>query len=322
MQAAGAPTLVADGERGEPLDWWAFDAAPQASLGSGAGGTAATVTAVPRLARYAGMPATRFWQFEDAAVSFGSVDVDPTDLGRMLLIEFALGGADDWHVIPLPVAVGAVATVAQLRVLDTFGRMTEVEPVDAGPPVGPRWRMFRVTSGDDDAHALPLVLVVPSAGAELLGDPVEDLRLARDEQANLAWAIERVVTDARGDARAVEGGPVPTDPRAVAPAVRAYVVQTPVPAGWTPLVPQPSATGGLELARGSLAAAPAAEPAGRLAHEISALREEALPREGLTVRRRWHVARWVDGSQHAWVGRDVLLGAGEPESGLEFARLV
>ncbi|MEZ5123800.1 MAG: hypothetical protein R2736_19880 [Solirubrobacterales bacterium] len=51
MQAAGAPTLVADGERGEPLDWWPFDAASQASLASGAGGTAATITAVPRLAR-------------------------------------------------------------------------------------------------------------------------------------------------------------------------------------------------------------------------------------------------------------------------------
>lgn len=322
MQAAGAPTLVADGERGEPLDWWTFDAAPQASLGSGAGGTAATITAVPRLARYAGMPATRFWQFEDAAVSFGRVDVDPTDLGRMLLIEFALGGADDWQVIPLPIAVGAVATVAQLRVLDTFGRETEIEPVDAGPADGPRWRMFRVASGDDDTQALPLVLVVPSAGAELVGDPVEDLRLARDEQANLAWAIERVVADARGDATVVDGGPVATDPRAVAPAVRAYVVQTTVPAGWTPLVPQPSAGGGLEFARGALAAAPTAQPAGRLAQEIVALREEALPREGLTVHRRWHVARWVDGSLHAWVGREVLPGAGEPESGLAFDRLV
>jgi hypothetical protein len=321
MQAAGAPTLVADGERGEPLDWWAFDAAPQASLGSGAGGTATTLTAVPRLTRYAGMPATRFWQFEDTAVSFGQVDVDPTDLGRMLLIEFALGGADDWHVIPVPIAVGAVATVAQLRVLDTFGRVTDIEPVDDGPAAGPHWRMFRVTSSDDGAQALPLVLVVPSAGAELLGDPVEDLRLARDEQANLAWAIERVVPDARGDATTVDGGPVVADPRAVAPAVRAYVVQTPVPAGWTPLVPRPSANGVLELDRGTLAADPAAEPAGRLALEIVALREEALPREGLTVRRRWHVARWVDGSLHSWVGREVLPGAGEPESGLAFDRL-
>jgi hypothetical protein len=86
-------------------------------------------------------------------------------------------------------------------------------------------------------------------------------------------------------------------------------------------VPQPSANGGLELDRGTLAAEPTAEPIGRLALEIVALREEALPREGLTVRRRWHVARGVDGSLHAWVGREVLPGAGEPESGLAFDRL-
>ncbi|MEZ5123799.1 MAG: hypothetical protein R2736_19875 [Solirubrobacterales bacterium] len=35
------------------------------------------------------MPATRSWQFEDAAVSLGQVDVDPADVGRMLLIELA-----------------------------------------------------------------------------------------------------------------------------------------------------------------------------------------------------------------------------------------
>jgi hypothetical protein len=320
VQAAGTPTLVAAGGRGEPLDWWAFDAAPQASLGSAAGASAATIAAVPRLARYQGMPATRFWQFEDATVSFGQVDVDPADLGRMLLIEFALGGADDWHVIPLPLSVGTVATVAQLRVLDTFGRATEIEPVDDGPDGGPHWRMYRISSGEDDA--LDLVLVPPTAGAALLGDPVEDLRVARDEQANLAWAIERVVEDARGDAARVEPGPVPVDPRPVAPATRAYVVQTPVPAGWTPLVPRRSEGGGLRLDRGTLAAAPGAEPTGRLARELISFREELLPREGLTIHRRWHVARWTDGSVHAWIAREVLPGAGEPESRLAFDRLV
>ena len=121
--------------------------------------------------------------------------------------------------------------------------------------------------------------------------------------------------------RRSDGGTVATDPRAAAPAVRAYIVQTPVPAGWTPLVPQPSANGGLELDRGTLAARPTAAPTGRLALEIVALREEALPREGLTIRRRWHVTRWVDGSLHSWVGREVLTGAGEPESRLAFDRL-
>jgi hypothetical protein len=39
--------------------------------------------------------------------------------------------------MPLPIAVGAVTTVAQLRVLNTFGRVTEVEPVDDRPADGP-----------------------------------------------------------------------------------------------------------------------------------------------------------------------------------------
>ena len=272
------------------------------------------------------MPATRFWQFEDTAVSFGQVDVNPTDLGRMLLIEFALGGADDWHVIPLPIAVGAVATVAQLRVLDTFGPVNEIEPVDDGLAAGPHWRMFRVTSRDDDVEALPLALVVPSAGAELLGDPVEDLRLARDEQANLVWAIERVVPDARGDATTgstAGRSRVRRPPRRVlAPAVRAYVVQTPVPAGSMPLVPQPSANGGLELDRGTLTAGSVrGADRGGFALEIVALREEALPREGLTIRRRWHVARGSTARCTPGSGAKCSPGAGEPESGLAFDRL-
>ena len=196
VQAAGAPTLTAEDARGAAMDWWAFDADPRSSLGAPPAGTATTVTSVPRLARYAGMPVTRFWQYEDASASFGLVSVDPQDLGRMLLIDFALAGADDWHVVPLPLAVGTVATIAQLRVVDTFGCATDLDPVDDGigdasdGPVtaggGPsgwpeqadlpdlrdrparlaggqapsqRWRMFLTSSGDD---AVPLVMITPT----------------------------------------------------------------------------------------------------------------------------------------------------------------
>ena len=353
VQAAGAPTLTAEDARGAAMDWWAFDADPRSSLGAPPAGTATTVTAVPRLARYAGMPVTRFWQYEDASVSFGLVSVDPQDLGRMLLIDFALAGADDWHVVPLPLAVGTVATIAQLRVIDTFGRTTDLDPVDDGigdasdapataggpsgsagtggssgssaasSPGGPapsqRWRMFLTSSGED---AVPLVMITPTPGAEQVGDPIEDVRLTRDEQANLGWAIAATVPDGRGAGARVDPGPLAGDPRAVAPATRAYVVQTPVPAGWTPLVPRPTAGGGLELARGALAVDPTAQPPGTMTGEITAVREELLPPEGLTVVRRWHYARWIDGSMHAWIGREVTPGAGEPESKLAFDRLV
>ncbi|MEE6163390.1 MULTISPECIES: hypothetical protein [unclassified Mycolicibacterium] len=326
IQAPGVPTLTAADARGAPLDWWAFDADPTASLGAAPAGTSTTVTTVPRLARYAGMPVTRFWQYEDSAVSFGEITVDPRDLGRMLLIDFALTGADDWHVIPLPLGVGTVATVAQLRVTDTFGRTTDVASVDDGSTgsttgtASIRWRMFLISTGDDEA--LPLALVAPTPGAEQLGSPIEDLRLTRDEQADLGWAIAATVPSGRGDGSPVDAGPVPSDPQPVAPAVRAYVVQTPVPAGWTPLVPQPTATDGVQLARGTLAADPAATPPGALTNEITALREEVLPTAGLTVLRRWHYARWIDGSVHAWIGREVVTGSGEPDSKLAYDRLV
>jgi hypothetical protein len=320
LQAAGAPTLTVDDARGAPMDWWAFDADPTAALGAAPAGTAGTVTAVPRLAHYAGMPVTRFWQYEDAAVSFGAVTVDPQDVGRLLLIDFALIGADDWHVLPLPLGVGTVATIAQLQVADTFGRTTNLDPVDDGPAGGPHWRMFRVSSGEDDA--VTLALITPTAGAEQLGEPIEDVRLARDEQADLGWAIATTVPDDRGDGTPIDPGPAVTDPRPIAPAVRAYLVQTPVPAGWTPLVPEPTADGGLQLARGTLAVDPGATPPGTMTGEITTLREELLPRDGLTVRRRWHYARWIDGSAQAWIGREVTPGAGEPESKLAFDRLV
>ncbi len=56
--------------------------------------------------------------------------------------------------------------------------------------------------------------------------------------------------------------------------------------------------------------------------EIIALREELLPTGGLTVIRRWHYARWTDGTTHAWIGREVRTGAGEPDSKLAFDRLI
>jgi hypothetical protein len=74
------------------LDWYDFDANPEVTLG-GAGDAAATritQTVIPAPATFRGMPAVRFWEFEDARVDFGSVDAGPTDFIRMLLVEFAL----------------------------------------------------------------------------------------------------------------------------------------------------------------------------------------------------------------------------------------
>ena len=57
---------------------------------------------------FAGCRALRFWEFEDAQVDFGSVDAGPTDLARMLLVEFALTYGNDWFVIPIELDVGSL----------------------------------------------------------------------------------------------------------------------------------------------------------------------------------------------------------------------
>jgi hypothetical protein len=44
--------------------------------------------------------------------------------------------------------------------------------------------------------------------------------------------------------------------------------------------------------------------------------------DGLTVLRRLHLDRWIDGSAHAWIGRKANIGAAQPDSKLTFDRLV
>ena len=90
------------------LDWYAFDANAEVTLG-GATDDATTeimCTAIPAPVTFRGMPAARFWEFEDAQVDFGSVDAGPTDLLRLLLVEFALAYSNDWFVIPVELEIG------------------------------------------------------------------------------------------------------------------------------------------------------------------------------------------------------------------------
>jgi hypothetical protein len=46
--------------------------------------------------------------------------------------------------------------------------------------------------------------------------------------------------------------------------------------------------------------------------------EEEVPRDGVRLSRRPVLARWYDGSRHAWTRREKNAGAGESSSGLEF----
>ena len=324
LPAQSEAVLVAPSYGGE-LDWHTFDlldGASGTSLGAtGAAETLPTARLVPARVRYPGMPSSRFWEFEDARVDLGAVEVEPADLARLLLIEFALVYGTDWFVVPLELVTGTLNRVAALEVLDTFGERRTVSAASEGDS-GQRSRLFRlVVSGTDttsDALFLPPVL-----GPSLESPPVEQVRFARDETANLVWAIERSVESATGrplDLR--RGEPAPSASVGADGAALEYRMMSGLPRNWLPLVPPgPTTPPPLKLVLGAVLRDGAAEvpsPRGLVVPPDLSLAAEEVPRDGLDVVRLFRYARWVDGSTHLWLARRRRPAGGEASSALQF----
>jgi hypothetical protein len=321
------------------LDWYAFDSNAEVSLSAITDGPPAEVvrTAIPAPPTFRGMPALRFWEFEDAQVDFGSVDAGPTDLARMLMVEFALAYGNDWFVMPIELDVGALYRTRSLVVTDTFGVRSLIPcSSDLAAPFS-TWRMFQHSLTHGSGLTRPesnLFFLAPTVLQNLESAPVEEVVLARDEMANVAWAIERLIESAseaplsryEDDVARNGGAPSsPTTPPGSPPALR-YRLASRVPSYWVPLLPVQTGTG-LRLQRGAVLdtqGVPRAVPAlGRIlesGHALS-LFEEEVPREGARVTRSYQWTRWIDGSSHLWVGRRKGVGRGESSSNLRFDSL-
>ncbi|MGZ8528852.1 MAG: hypothetical protein ACXWWR_08650 [Candidatus Limnocylindrales bacterium] len=344
----GTPlVLAADEYAGGRLDWYSFDLVPGAALGPASSPPAVTeISAVtlPTRASYPGMPADRLWQFEDARVFLGRVDAGPTDLGRMLLVEFALAFGNDWFVSPVDVPAGSVFRLTRLAVRDTFGVETVVPP--SQDVAGQRWTMFSTAPTGSSAGAaadLEVFFLPPTLASTLESDPIEEVAIFRDEMANLAWGVERVVAGSTGEPvdRVHEVGRVslrqemPTD---LEDAQMVYRLMTPVPDHWIPLVPVPAAgvpvaAGAVELQRASIlrfradGTSDEAQPLGMLLRsdptlavedDVLRIADEEVPRSGVVVRRIIQLARTPGGGTVVWLGRDKKTGRGEGASGMRF----
>jgi hypothetical protein len=336
---AGELVLSAPEYLGGRLDWHALDvdADPGHTLNPPAPAAEATTTAhlLPTRVTFPGMPAERFWELEDAVVDLGAVSASVEDLGRLLTVEFATVFGNDWWSVPVRANFGSLVGVRSLVVRDTFGENVLIEPTETTAPATAPWRMFRLTDSSLAAGSGPapaLLLLAPVVAGALDGDAIEELLLLRDETANLAWGVERVVEGADGRPRdrsadyAARLTAAPT-PSLDSPADLAYVLQTMVPNHWIPLVPvrDPAGSAAVVLQRGSLltqdgTARRITAEGVLLAPELSPwyFHEEEVPRAGLRVRRVPSIARWLDGTPYAWVSRRVSAGRGEGSSGLRF----
>ena len=333
-------TLTAGRYGGGDLEWYSFDRNGEVNVGTTPAevGDVVTQTVLPAPVTLRGMPAPRFWELEDAVLDLGALTPGGTDITQLLMIESITGFGNDWYVIGIDLPVGSLTRTRSLVVIDTFGTATLLRPNGHHATAGSSaWHMFQlgmpVDEGTDGVAMTNALFMPPSLVQPLEGPPIEEILLLRDEQANLAWAVERRLesplqqaVDAAGPALEV-GAPVP-------PAdVAHYRLASDVPPHWIPLLPvrpDPDSPE-IRLARGAVLD-PDASGGQRVVVSTAALLgdprepllipEEEVPREGAVVRRQFQAARDADGRLFVWLTNRASVGRGEGSSGLRFDTLV
>jgi hypothetical protein len=312
---------------------------------------ATTMSFLPTQPTFNGMPNTRWWAFEDGKTNFGDVRPDTTDLAKLLLLEFGLVYANDWAVIPHPLPAGSIAHIRGMAITTVFGERFWIEPAGAAPAeVWQRWGMF--TSGAPGTAGLVLVPAVPKIQESA---PLEEVRLIRDEMANMVWGIETRVPLPTGDSRpgeeaaretlalhrrllrqAIDSGTV-VPPAPVPNAPVRYRVMSSVPENWIPFIPVhvPRDSRQIQLQRAALSRILPDDPAptpSKVRPRTTLLREgldaptpapyfvyeEEVPRTGVTVSQSFQRTRWYGGRVVTWLGARKRSSARSRRSGLRF----
>lgn len=192
------------------FDWNAFvqttdpiDAAPSV--------TTKAIQVIMAQNRFAGMPSSRWWEFENGAVNFGNLDANTSDITKIIMAQFALVYQDDWFTIPYTVPVGSYSQVQGIVVTDVFGVNTFVTKYDINDynasgfqEMADDWKAWRwmdvskehlVTNGVKPAD----VLIIPPVIKEFLeSKPIESVMFVKDEMADMVWGIEKHFYDGFG----------------------------------------------------------------------------------------------------------------------------
>lgn len=350
----GTRRYVAEEYHGGRLDWWAFDrdlgdTAPLEEPGAEVVET--TASAIPAPVTFEGMPATRWWAFEDGRTNLGAVDASTTDIATLLFCEFALVYANDWFLVPVPMPTGSIAQVRGLAVTTVFGERFWITPAGSGDDdTWQRWSMFS-TSLVGPGEADTSLLVLPVAAKVQNGPAFEEVALVRDEMANMVWALERTVPSPAGGGmpgslaagettsyhlRLGSAAPVPATDERVAD-VR-YEVMSSVPENWIPFVPThvPGSNRQVQLQRAAMPRIVPGLPVTRVEPRTALMRvgrdelvpegyhlhEEEVGRAGTVVTQSFQRTRALGGRAVVWVGAGRTVGRGEGSSGLAFDRLV
>lgn len=356
------------------LEWFAFDEKPSGDSDTDMEEAAADssipnldetgltqtklISLLPSQSGFAGMPASRWWEFEDGEMNFGTSNMSTTDISKILLTEFALVYQDDWFSVPYNVEIGSYAEVKGILVKDVFGQQTFVQHTTShiSGSNWDEWNLHNLSEYDDEPGVSPAgqaLFFPPTLSHKMESEPLEEVLFFRDEIANMVWALEKKVLGHRGkgidanlavselkeyllNLKPEEGVDTTTA------ADLKYRLMSEVPMNWIPFIPvrDTSATDNrsIKLQR---AAMPLSLPnydgtvairpqTGYLRKGISDsddleltdptyfIDEELVTRAGLTIKKKNQRARWLDGKTYLWQGTTKTLGRGEGASHLRF----
>lgn len=346
--------LVADEYYHGTLDWYAFDVDKRRRLEDQEGAEFPPNSFVkhdpfgflPTQIEFNGMPNVRWWEFEDRRTDFGNMRANTSEVPLLLLAEFGLIYGNDWTVVPYNLEVGSLADIKGIIVSDVFGVQTLIRPAGQGQRMDwQRWSMYNLASGDQvDSR-----LFLPPAVAKVYeSNPIEKVVLARDEIANLVWAVEDTIPGVAGTGvNGFETGkalssyflahqqelidePTPNDAK-----IR-YVLGSSVPENWIPFIAthKPGSNREVRLQRGAMPRLTDAkegtviEPRGEILRvgldqsQTYFVHEEEVPRSGVIVTRKYQRTRGPNGEVFTWIGRRKETGRGEGASGLVFDQIV
>ena len=298
--AAGGAQLSVSRHDGGDLDWYSADATGDL----GPAGTLTTSQSIPGRLRYPSAPLPRWWQIEDAQVSIGGQAPDRANLATLVLVDLIVNHSDDWFTVDIPARFGQVETLDQVNVLDSFGQSW---PLSA--PQG--WGLFRTQGLDPGALVLWATAVAP-----LQGPVLDEVVIGIDEDADLVWAVERVVG---GRTMPTPSAP-PTSPSGqLDPGARqafSYRAMTPVPAYWHPYVLDVSTVrrrfvqgraADLSGPQATLLPPPVSDllydPRRGPGDPVHQIDPAAIPSDGVRVERRAMLARATSGEPVLWTQR-------------------
>lgn len=313
---AGGAALTVDRHPGGPTDWWVLDA----RRGFRAEAPTSIVAGLPGRMRYPGAPAPGWFTMEDPDESIMAHMPDSAHVGSLFLLDVIAGHATDWYLLPLPTEPGNVLSVRGLAVIDSFGDSWSL-PAQSWPDPD-RWSMY----GTRGLRSRDLLLW-PADPPPLEGPVLERVVIGVDEDANLLWAVETVVDGV--EQPQPEHATVPTGMANDRPEVSFRAVAE-SPLRWHPY---PATTGAprrlYRQGRLATSADPGVTPlpsdtsrflstAGPSIHDID---PATVPAAGLTLERRWVLARAADGRPVLWQQRRRSVPQAPPAMRLPFDRV-